>query len=69
MPLARAWKACSKQIFHFTKAEAGDPLCIEDPTSKTTDTESNLKSSWDKDNKDEDTEFDLNVDKENIEIV
>jgi hypothetical protein len=62
-------KPAQNRYFTSAEAEAGDPLCIEDPAGETTDTESDLRSGWDEDDKDEDAEFDPDVDIEDIEMV
>ena len=51
------------------EAEAGDPLVVEDPAEKTTDSEDDLADGWDEPNSSEDEDFDPDVEMEDIDMV
>jgi len=51
------------------EAEAGDPLLVDDPAEKTTDSKDDPADGWDEPNSDEDEDFDPDVEMEDIERV
>jgi len=51
------------------EAEAGDPLLVDDPAEKTTDSEDDPADSWDEPGSDEDKDFDPDVEMEDIDKV
>jgi len=54
------------RYFLSQEAEAGDPLCYEDPANATTDTEDHGDKAWDEDS---DKEFDPDKEVEDYEMV
>jgi hypothetical protein len=55
------------RYFLSQEAEAGDPLCIEDPANATTDTDDQGDDGWDEEDSDE--EFDPDEEAEDHEMV
>jgi hypothetical protein len=55
------------RYFLSQEAEAGDPLCVEDPANATTDTEDHDDEAWDEENSDD--EFDPDEEVEDYEMV
>jgi hypothetical protein len=51
------------------EAEAGDPLLVDDPAEKITDSEDDLVDGWDEPGSDEDEDFDPDVEMEDIDRV